>query len=525
MTPAVVPGSLRESRLRAAAEHAAKGAGEPASLGMRLARLPAEERERILSAITPSQAARLLHDWRTWARPTQLAPEGDDWIVWLILAGRGWGKSRTGAEWIKERVERGEGRTVGLIGPSLGDVWDQMVFGSEDAPGIVRLYDRLPEHYRPTVNRQDRKIYFANGSVARIFTAEEPQIRGPNTQSWWCDELAKWPYLRTAWDNIEMTLRAKGQTPPRVCITTTPRPLDLIKELLDDPDVKFTFGSTFANAANLSKSFIRRMHKRYAGSRLGQQELYGLVLGDNPDALFKASAIEAARREEAPALRRVVVAIDPAIATGRRNDFTGIIVIGIDDAGELWVLADLTGCSFQRDAKGLVLLPQEEPRRHSPNEWGELAIRAYDHFAADAIVGERNRGGDLVESNVGNALYRLRGPLARVPFKEVLATRGKAIRAEPVATLYDQGRVHHVKLLAALEDELTEWNPQLPGPSPNRLDALVWGAYALTSELTTELPADRSADFAGLLNAQQGIAPPAFARASGTGASDDWDRV
>lgn len=513
------PGELRDERLRAAA--AARSTPEPLSLAQRLAALPAADRERILDGLSPSECSRLLCDWRFWARPTQLAPADPYWVVWLMLCGRGWGKTRTGAETVRELVERGEARSIGLIGPSLTDVWRYMVFGTPDAPGLTRVF---PANRRLEPRRTDRQLIFhvdgceVEGSscgcpLATIYTAEEPELRGPNMDLVWCDELAKWRYLRTIWDNLEMTMRTPGKRPPRIIVTTTPRPLELIKELLDDPDVRVTFGSMFANAANLHPSYVRRMARKYASSRLGSQELFGMVLDDNPDALFHARTIDAARVDQAPELRRIVVAVDPAISATKRSDLTGIVVIGIAHDGELYVLADLSGVEFKREGTGLVYHHPDEPVKHSPEAWGELVVRAYRHFGADAVIGERNRGGDLVNANVRAAArefaakHKLTGVAAVVKYEDVLATRGKVTRAEPVATLYEQGRVHHVGQLVQLEDEITSWNPKVTPVSPNRLDALVWGAHAL-ADFGAEPEPDRTEQARGLAEVNRRLRGP-----------------
>jgi len=472
-------GELAERRLQRAATN--MRAPEPLSLAQRLAMLPDGAGARVIDGLTPSESARLLCDWRMWARPTQLAPRDHTWLIWLLLSGRGWGKTRTGAEWVRERIERGEAKSIGLIGSSLSDVWKEMVYGTDDAPGIKGVFDYLPDRLRPVIRRTDREIRFHTGAVARIFTAEEPEVRGPNIDTWWCDELAKWRYLQSCWDNIEMTLRARGRTPPRICITTTPRPLKIIKELLDDPDVRVTFGSTFANASNLAPSFIRRMLRRYASSRQGLQELYGMLLDDNPDSLFRSRSFETSRINDpghCPELARIVVAVDPAVTAKDHSDETGIIVLGIDARGEIYVLADLSG-------------------KYTPEEWGNVVVDAYFGHRADAVIGETNRGGDLVKANARAALFRKRGARAVLPFDEVHATRGKVLRADPVSTMYQQGRIHHVGMFAQLEDEMCEWNPRVSPLSPNRLDALVWGVHALCPELSDNV-GDMTKGFAGI---------------------------
>lgn len=517
-------GELREKRLHKA--KAERGQPEPISLYERVVLLrataeapatPHDVRERILGTLDKIgviQGAALEHAWKFRARPTQLAPSDPHWIIWLILSGRGWGKTRTGAEWVFGRIEDGTARSIGLIGPTLKDVWDTMVYGSADAPGLVRLYDHLPAHMQPDVKRNDRKIHFPGGASASIYTAEEAELRGPNMDTIWCDELAKWRYLRTLWDNIEMTLRVKGKTPPRICVTTTPRPLALIKELLDDPDVRLTVGSTFANSSNLARSYQKRLMKRYGNSRLGLQELFGGLLDDNPDALWQQGIIEAGRVDTPPTMARVVIAVDPAVSENKRSDLTGIVVVGLGADGDVYVLDDLTGVILDASKPGLVYERLEEPHKHTPNEWGDIVIRAYTHYKADAIVGERNKIGSLVASNVRAAMYRKahrdgQNPdlaSAALKIRTPLATRGKDIRAEPVVTLYEQGRVHHLGHLVALEQEQTEWNPKVTPVSPNRIDALVHGVTEV-SGIAEEEGHDHREGFRGLEEANAAIVP------------------
>lgn len=512
-------GELRDERLREAARD--RGRPEPLSLAQRLAALPAANRERILSSFTPADFARLQWDWRFWARPTQLAPVDPFWVVWLILCGRGWGKTRTGAEAVRECIERGTARSIGLIGPSLNDVWRYMVFGTPDAPGLTRVF---PPSRRIEVRRSDRQVIFhldecetegcgCGCPLATVYTAEEPELRGPNMDLVWCDELAKWRYLRAIWDNLEMTMRSPGAQPPRIIVTTTPRPLDLIRELLDDPEVRVTWGSMFANAANLHPSYVRRMQRKYANSRQGSQELFGALLDDNPDAMFHSRSIQDSRVDAYPPLRRIVVSVDPAISKTDRSDIIGIVVMGEGENGELYVLADLSGVEFKREGRGLVYHHPSEPIKHGPEAWGELVVRAYHHFHADSVIGERNRGGDLVGANTRAAAreyairHNLTGVAGIVKYEDVLATRGKQTRAEPVATLYEQGRVHHVGILAQLEDEMTGWNPKSTPVSPNRLDALVWGAHALANFGADPQPTTNEMG-AGLMEANRRLRGP-----------------
>lgn len=483
----------------------------------------------------PLACMRALWDWRWWARPTQVQPSDRHWSIWLILAGRGWGKTRTGVEWIRERIQSGDARSIGLIGPSLGEVWKTLVYGTPDAPGLSRIFPRWER--RVEVRRQDRQVVFhapgcaRDGTqcgcpVATIYTAEEPEIRGPNHDTWLCDELAKWRYLENCWNNIEMTLRAPGLTPPRICVTTTPRPLKKILELLDDPDVRFTFGSTFANAANVASKWLARMTRKFGGSRLGLQELFGLILGDNPDALFKQSIIDATRVTAAPAFTRIVVSVDPSISTSKVADLTGIVVLGVDAREHVYVLQDLTAVEFEREQNGhpflgLVTWSEKEPRKHTPGEWGELVCRACEFWGADAVVVERNRGGDLVKANVLAAwkdalrLKLVSSPTVKI--EEVHATKGKQVRAEPVAALFEQGRMHHIGHHADLETEVCNWDPKLdsPGKSPGRLDAVVWGAFALAG-LGEDLPPEPT-DYNALLDANRRLAEWGRTRRRGDG--------
>lgn len=461
--------------------------------------------DALVDALAPDPLAcmRALWDWRWWARPTQLAPTDRHWSIWLILSGRGWGKTRTGVEWVRERVQSGDAKSIGLIGASLSEVWDYLVYGTEAAPGLAKIFPVWER--RVEVRRQDRKVVLhaptcvekgisCGCPVAKVYTAEEPEIRGGNHDTWLCDELAKWRYLGTIWPNIELTTRAKGRRPPRICVTTTPRPLAIIRKLLDDRGVRVTWGSTFANAANVSEAWLERMAHSLGGSRLGQQELFGQVLGDNPDAAFRQSWIDATRVTAVPALVRIVVSVDPSVSTSEASDLTGIAVLGVDVRGHVYVLADLTGVHFKRDKPGLTFWTEKEPKKHSANEWGELVCRAVQFFDADAVVLERNRGGDLVQSNMlscwREALLLKLVSAPTVKTQEVHATKGKLVRAEPVAAMYEQGRMHHLDHLPEAETELTNWNPKMqnPGASPGRLDAIVWGTYALAGLDREESP-------------------------------------
>jgi phage terminase large subunit-like protein len=415
------------------------------SVAERLAALPRDERNAIVDKLTPAQHAALLYDWRDFlGRPEQIAPDGD-WDIWLIMSGRGWGKTRTGAEWVKEAVANGYQR-IALIGETAADARDVMV---EGVSGILSVY---PEGERPLYEPSKRRLTWPNGAVATTFNATEPdQLRGPQFDLAWCDELAKWRYARETWDQLQFGLRLGDH--PRVLVTTTPRPVELIKAIYAGTEgkVHITRGITTDNKSNLAAKFLEKIQARYEGTRLGRQELRGEILGDIPNALWTYAAIDQARVREAPSLNRIIVAVDPAVSNTEDSDEHGIIVAGSNNSTqEAFVLADasLTG---------------------SPLQWARRAIALYDHHEADGIVIEVNQGGDMVAQT-------LRSVRSDVRIIEVRASRGKHVRAEPIASLYEQGRVHHVGAFPDLETQMTQMTTfgyEGEG-SPDRVDALVW---------------------------------------------------
>ena len=390
------------------------------------------------------------YDWQRIARPEQLWPKGNHWDTWLILAGRGWGKTRTGAESIRLMVEKGRARRIALVGRTSADVRDVMVEGPS---GIL---DVFPAATRPIYEPSKRRITFHTGAVAIAYTGDKPdQLRGPEHDLAWCDELAAWRHASSVWENLRFGLRLGHR--PRAIVTTTPRPIPLIRDLLneDGRTTHVTTGSTYDNSANLPATYLGRLERTYAGTRIGRQEIEAAMLEQAAGALWTLNRIDAGRCGETPSLQRIVVAIDPAVTSGETADETGIIVAGQCDDGHAYILEDLSG-------------------RHSPAEWARCAVRAFHRYGADRIIGEANQGGDLVERN-------LRVEDRRVPYRAVRATRGKWLRAEPIAALYEQGRVHHVGGFPELEDQMTGWEPGSSG-SPDRLDALVW---ALTELMVT----------------------------------------
>lgn len=433
----------------------------PLELARRLAALSKQEKLAFIRSVSKSKALRIKYTWAAWARDKQLwqveAPWR--WSTWLQLAGRGFGKTRSGTQWTIEQAWDDPTGHIALVGRTVADVRDVMVGGKS---GILAC---SPPWFRPVYEPSKRRLTWPNGCIATTYTAEKPdQLRGPQHTKAWADERAAWQY-DDAWDQLQFGLRLGAL--PQCIVTTTPRATKAIKDLAADPETHVTRGNTYENTANLAKKFIREIERKYAGTRLGRQEIEGAILDDNPGALWKRQWIESGRIRwgEQPEMKRVVVAVDPAVkspdeAKARRGELdesvaeTGIVVVGlgIDDQG--YVLADLS-------------------MQGKPLEWAEVVVQAYDLHQADLVVGEVNNGGDLVESNV-------RTVRKNISFEQVHATRGKQIRAEPVSSLYQQGRAHHVGTFPDMEDQLCNWEPGMR--SPDRLDANVWGFTKLMIE-------------------------------------------
>jgi phage terminase large subunit-like protein len=387
----------------------------------------------------------------------QLPParDDDDWTTWLILGGRGAGKTRAGAAWVQGLVggfgwltQEPVGR-IALVGETFAAARDVMI---EGPAGLLKIHE---PGERPAWSPTLRKLEWRNGAVAHVFSAEDPDsLRGPQFEAAWCDELAKWRHVEETWDMLQFGLRLGAR--PREVVTTTPRPIPLLRRLLSDERVAVSRAATEANAQNLSPAFLDRVVGRYAGTLKGRQELGGEMVEDRPDALWTRDAIERLRVERAPPLARIVVAVDPPASSGREADACGIVAAGVHAAGVGYVIADAT-------VQGL-----------PPQGWAQRAVSLYRRLEADALVVETNQGGEMVE-----AVVRQVDP--GVPVTPVHAKRGKYLRAEPVSSLYAKDRVHHVGAFPALEDEMCDFGPAglSSGRSPDRLDALVWALHAL----------------------------------------------
>lgn len=386
--------------------------------------------------------------WLKAARREQISPQGK-WRIWLILAGRGWGKTRTGAEDIAHYVLWNPGVRVGVVAPTFSDARDVCVEGES---GLLRV---LPEACIAGWHRSTGDLLLFNGSRIKLYSADQPdRLRGPQHHRVWCDELCAWT-SRDAFDQLWFGLRLGDD--PRVVITTTPRNIPLLRELVEETgkQVCLTRGRTFDNKANLPDALLQQLRKRYEGTRLGRQELEAEILGDVEGALWLREQIEACRVRRVPELEQIVVAVDPAMSSGAKSDETGIVAAGRGVDGNIYILADWS-C------------------RATPDAWARRAVRLYEEMEASMIVGEVNAGGELV----GRLLKQI---MPKIFFKPVRALRGKIDRALPVAAMYEQGRVKHVGALPKLEDQMAHFSPEeVKNKSPDRVDALVWAVTELS---------------------------------------------
>ncbi|QCI93531.1 DNA-packaging protein [Novosphingobium sp. EMRT-2] len=395
-------------------------------------------------------------NWPLWARTAQLPPEGD-WRVWLVMAGRGFGKTRAGAEWVRTIAEADHEARIALVGASLHEARAVMVEGES---GVMAV---CPPHRRPRFEPSLRRVIWPNGAQAMLYSAGEPEsLRGPQHSHAWCDEIAKWDdgqaQARRSWDNLLLGLRLG--TAPRIVATTTPRAVPLVRRLLEqaasDADVTVTRGGTRENIAHLPTRFIADVEREFGGTLLGRQELDGELIEDLPGALWTRALLERCRDGAVPPMTRVVVGVDPPASA--RGDACGIVVCGLGEDRIARVLADAS------------------IEQASPERWAGAVRDAARAWAADRVVAEANQGGEMV----GAVLCAAN---ATLPLRLVHASRGKVARAEPVAALYESGRVRHAGMFARLEDELCGLMPggsyQGPGRSPDRADACVWALTEL----------------------------------------------
>lgn len=420
--------------------------------------VPASERKAALAALTTAEQEEFATHWRLWARLEQLPPPGD-WSLWLVMAGRGFGKTRAGAEWVRAVAERDPNARIALVGANLAEARAVMVEGES---GILAV---CPQRRRPDYEPSLRRLVWANGARALLYSAGEPEaLRGPQHSHAWCDEVAKWDNAGgralAAWDNLLFGMRLGER--PQAMATTTPRAVPLIERLLhpegedDAAEMVITRGRTQDNVANLPARYLRDIRRTFGRSMLARQELDGELIADREGALWTRGLIEACREAVAPAMARIVVGVDPPASSG--GDACGIVVAGIDQGGIAHVLADAS------------------VSRPSPERWARAVAGAAAAWHADRVIVEANQGGEMVASV-------LRAAQVALPLRLVHASRGKAARAEPVAALYEAGRVRHAGVFAALEDEMCGLMPggvyEGPGRSPDRADALVWALSEL----------------------------------------------
>lgn len=419
----------------------------------------AAQQATFLAGLTDPQVRALPYLFDFWALPHQLPPRGD-WRSWVILGGRGAGKTRAGAEWVRSMVEgpvpraKGRARRVGIIGETYDQAREVMVFGDS---GIMAC---APADRKPHWIAGRKALVWPNGAEALLYSAFDPEaLRGPQFDAVWADELAKWKQGQKTWDMVQFCLRL-GED-PRACITTTPRNVPVLRDMLERDSTVTTHATTYDNAANLAPGFLEEVRRRFGGTRKGRQELDGVLLTDAPGALWTEAILTEALVTAVPDLDRIVVAVDPPTTGHRGSDACGIVVAGVVMQGppqgwRAYVLEDAT------------------VQAASPLDWATAAVAALRRHGGDRLVAEVNQGGDMVE-----AIVRQVDPL--VPYRKVTATRGKVARAEPVAALYEQGRVSHVHGLAALEDQmcLMTTGGFADTGSPDRVDALVWALHDL----------------------------------------------
>lgn len=410
----------------------------------RLAALDEAAQVRFLRGLSLPERRMLTEMWDGWAHDGQVAPPGD-WAVWMMVAGRGYGKTRAGAEWISERARTDGTLRIALVGGSVGEVRRVMIEGESGLLAVQRTGQAAD--WAPSLGR----LTFASGAEAYAYSGAHPEaLRGPQHGIAWCDEMAKWGRAEASWRNLRLGLRLGAR--PQVLVTTTPRPIALLRALMDDPRTRVTGGGTRDNP-HLPPAYVDDMVAEYGGTRIGRQELDGEMIADVEDSLWPRERIEACRAREIPPLERVVIGVDPPAKSGPGSDACGIVAAGVGADGRGYVLEDAS------------------VRRARPEAWAAAVAACYHRWNGSRVVAEGNQGGEMVDAV-------LRAVDAALPITVVHATRGKCARAEPVAALYAHGRVSHAGAFPALEDEMagmtTAGRYEGPGGSPDRADALVW---------------------------------------------------
>jgi phage terminase large subunit-like protein len=435
--------------------------------------------KKVFNSMTEEEKLALIYNWEAFAREEQLPEKDKEWSIWLYLAGRGSGKTRSGAEWCRKKIKNGYKRGA-LVARTAADVRDTLVEGEAGVLSVCPPWER--PIYEPAKRRlfwpeqitsyKDGPVKKKKSAIMTTYSGDEPdQLRGPSHDFAWADELAAWKRVEDAWSNLMFGLRLKSSNgeEPQCCVTTTPRPIKLIRELKNEKGTIITTGTSYDNRINLAPAFYKYIIKRYEGTRIGRQEIQGELLEDNPNALFTMDNLNKYRikEENCPVLMSIAVAIDPAVTSGEDSNDTGIVAAGVDEGGDYYVIADKT-CHKKPDA------------------WARQALKLYCTTDADIIVGEVNNGGDLIEAVIRNISKDENAGItidgSDVPYKCVRASRGKYIRAEPLQTLAEQGRLHMVGVFPELEDQLVLWSPDLNEESPDRLDAMVWAITYLQSQ-------------------------------------------
>jgi phage terminase large subunit-like protein len=430
--------------------------------------LPKDQVEKALSSLTAKQLIDLKHSWHFWARPEQLEPSGDEWNTWFINAGRGFGKSRAGVEWVREQIKNGK-RRIAAVAATNSDIERVMVKGESGFLNCCSPSDKTHKGKLlgfPVWSPTKRQLTWENGAYVQFFSAEEPErLRGPQFEAAWCDELAAWNKDIDTWDMLQFCMRLGKH--PRICVTTTPRSTTLVRKILKDPRTVVTTGSTFDNAANLATTYLQAVKDQYEGTRLGRQELYAEVLSENEGALWTGEMIDACqiKREDLPEMSQIIVSVDPATSNNVESDSTGIIIAGL---------------SYEEDINGVVYILEDHTFKGLPETWASKAVSLYHDWDANFIVYERNQGGDLIPT-----LFKSIDE--NIPLRGVFASNAKIARAEPVSLLYEKGRVKHVSNPASgdpsglkeLETQMTTYEPMGKHKSPDRYDSMVWAVTML----------------------------------------------